>query len=146
MKYFLFFISFFTCIDLVFANDVYISKRDIVTGDYIVDCDFLLIDSSGNIVDSWIQNYSDHISYVNNGFYKLVSRPYVMGTFNDSMSSIYLLDVNNSVIRFTIYDDVIDTPNNLGFFSNSLFYGFLFIIFGLFLIFVNFFSNRHIML
>ena len=55
------------------------------------------------MIDSWIQNSSYHVSNVDNGLYKLVSRPFVSGVFNVSMSDSYILDIKNDNLKITIY-------------------------------------------
>lgn len=139
MKKILFFLMFFFMIDIVYATDVYISKKDIDTGDYVMDCDFILIDELGNIVDSWIQNDSYHVSNLENGSYELVSRPFIMGAFNDDMSNSYKLDVTNDVMHFTIYNSKIDTPDNLGI-SNFNYVGIFLIFLGFVILFYGKYS------
>lgn len=134
MKKFFIFILFFFFIDVAFASDVYISKKDIDTGDYVKDCDFLLIDKDGNIIDSWIQDDSYHLSNLENGSYELVSRPYVMGVFNDEMSDYYKFDVTDDVMQFTVYNSKIETPKNLGI-NNFYVVGAFLIFIGLIVIF-----------
>lgn len=134
MKKILLIFLLFIFIDVVYASDVYISKKDIDTGDYVLDCDFLLIDENGNVVDSWIQSSSAHVSSLANGSYELISRPFIMGAFNDEMSTYYKLDVNDDILQFTIYNSKIETPKNLG--SNNYFViSFLLILFGLVVVF-----------
>lgn len=139
MKKIVFLISFLFFIDFVGASDIYISKKDIDTGEYVLDCDFLLVDDAGNVIDSWIQDDSYHISSVESGSYKLVSRPYIMGVFNDDMSDSYKLDVGDSVVNFTIYNKKVVTPKNLSVSYNYIICGVFFIVFGG--IFILFYSK-----
>ena len=133
-KFFLILLLFY---DVVNASSLLISKKDIDTGEYSPNCDFLLYDSYGNVVDSWVQDYSYHISNVQNGYYKLVSRPYIMGSFNDDLSSFYTLNVVDD-LTFTVYDKTISTPLNLkSTCSNS---GFFLIGVGLILVFFSKYS------
>ena len=127
-KFFVIFL-FFIFIDGVRAGKLIVSKRNIDTGNFVSDCDFLIYNDSGNIVDSWVQGNSSHFSDLENGTYELVSRPYVMGAFNDDFKSSYMLNVSDNLLKLTIYNQEIDVPDNLGRNSNFIF-GFLFIIFG----------------
>ena len=67
-KIFFSFLIFMFFID-VHAGQVFVSKRDSDTGDFLVDCDFLLYDQYENIVDSWIQGSSSHILNLPRGSY-----------------------------------------------------------------------------
>ncbi len=113
----------------------YVSKRDIDTNDFVFDCDFLLYDSAGNIVDSWVQGNNVHVSNVPEGFYKLVERPKIIDTFSDYLSKTYDLSIrDDDLIELVLYNEKIDTPDNLGMKNN---YGFLLILIGSFLIFIS---------
>ena len=122
----------FLFIDHVSAGEIYVSKRDIDTGEYMHDCDFFILNSSGEIVDSWIQGDSYHVSNLESGSYELVSRPLIMGVFNDDMGVSYKLNVGDNILKFTIYNQKIDIPNNLGIDNYYFIFGFLFIFLGLF--------------
>ena len=133
MKSFLFVFLFFFCFDVKCA-DIYIAKRDIDSNIYVNDCDFVIYDSSGNVVDSWVQDNSYHVSNLKDCIYTLVERPYISDTFNDSLSNSYKLNVSNDKsFEFNLYNKKIDTPRNLGVSYNS-FYGFLFILFDILII------------
>jgi len=114
----------------------YISKKDIDTNDFISDCDFLLYDSDGNIVDSWIQENEVHVSNIPGGVYRLVERPKIVNTFSDYLSKSYDLSIrDDDMVEFILYNKKIDTPDNLSIKNN--YYGILFIVSGLFLIFIS---------
>lgn len=135
MKKFVFIFLFFLCFDVKGA-DIYIAKRDIDSNIYVNDCDFVIYDSSGNVVDSWVQDNSYHVSYLEDGIYTLVERPIISDTFNDSLSNSYKLNVfDNKSFEFNLYNKKIDTPRNLGI-GYNYFYGVLFILFGV--LFINF--------
>lgn len=135
MKIFTFFSFFFLFIVNINASeytDLFISKKDIYTNEYISDCDFLLYDSNNNIIDSWISSDNSHHLVIKKGSYKLVERPLLEQTFSDELSKVYKLDVaGDEAIEFVLYNKKIETPRNLGFNNNYYLFGFLFIIFGL---------------
>lgn len=132
MKKIFLILLFFCFISNVYSSNIYISKRDIDTDEYVLDCDFILTDSNGNVIDSWVQDNSDHNLSVNNGLYNLISRPYVMGKYQDSMSYTYKLNVDKDS-SFVIYNREIYTPPNLLYSRNYSFCIFLVII-GVFII------------
>ena len=103
-----------------------------------MDCDFILTDSSGNIIDSWVQDDSDHSLNINNGLYKLISRPYIMGEYQDSMAYTYKLKVDKDS-SFVIYNKEIYTPPNLGYSMNYSFC-FVFVVIGILVIIYSKFS------
>lgn len=141
MKKIFFFLLVFIC-DVVYASNVYISKKDYNTGEFLSDCDFILYDSGGNVVDMWIPNNSFHVSSLDNGSYRLVSRPYVMDKYDNGLSVFYDLNITDNDMFLTIYNEIISTPPNLGS-SGSVFYlsvfliiiGFLILILGKYYIF-----------
>ena len=135
MKKIFLILCFFLFIDGVSAGDLYISKKDIDTGEFVYDCDFLLYDEDDNIIDNWIQGDSYHVTKVDNGLYRLVSRPFVSGVFNESMAESYVLNVNSGRLQVTIYDRFISIPPNLGFNNRYLLYGFIFVFIGVCTIF-----------
>lgn len=131
MRKLLFFMFLFLFSFNVKAGEVHISKRNIDSNDYANDCDFLLYDSSGNIVDSWIQDNMVHIINVPIGTYTLVERPFIMDSFSDEMSVFHSLDISSDdIVEFTLYNKKIATPRNLCF-HNMSFCGILLIVFGL---------------
>lgn len=137
MKKIIFLILFFFLFDVNAMGVVYISKKDIDTNEFVSDCDFLLYDSSGNIVDSWVQDDSFHISNVPMGSYKLIERPWILDSYSDGMSSSYDIRVNDDdFFEFVLYNKKISTPRNLSFNFNIL-YGFCFFLFGFFLIIIS---------
>lgn len=119
MKKIFFLFCFLLFVSDVHASDIYISKKDIDTGEFVNDCDFLLVDFNNNVIDRWIQDDSYHLISVENGFYKLITRPYIMGVFDDNMSESYILDVYENV-EFNIYNKTIGTPNNLNYSFNII--------------------------
>ena len=129
-KFLLFFLLFMY--DIVYASNVYISKKDLDTGMYLSDCDFVIFDSNGIVVDEWIQGDSFHVSKLSKGSYKLVSRPYVMNKFDDDLSVFYDLNVEDNDLFFTFYNDMILTPPNLKYNSSSFYFGLFFVFFGIF--------------
>ena len=137
MKKIFFLILLFFLVDVNAMGVVYISKKDIDTNEFISDCDFLLYDSTGNVVDSWIQNNDVHVSSIPVGSYTLVERPKIMDSFNDNLSKTYNINVDNDdIFEFFLYNKKISTPRNLSFnFSNIFCYVFLFL--GFFLIFIS---------
>lgn len=126
----LIFILLFFVIDVHALSSVYISKRDIDTNEFVMDCDFILYDSDNNLVDSWIQDNSVHVSNVSSGVYKLVERPFVMGVFNEDLSNVYDLNIVDDSYEFILYNQKIDVPDNLS--CRYSFMGIYFILFGLF--------------
>lgn len=132
-KIFLIFL-FFIIFD-VHASDIYISKRDKDTYDFVHDCDFLLYDSFGNLVDSWVQGNEVHVSSVEKGVYSLVERPLSVGFFNSDLNKVYKLDVSSDDdFQVTLFNKEIDTPDNLGS-NNNYFYCYFLIILGFGIIF-----------
>jgi len=137
MKKIFFLFLFFFFIDVKAMGVVYISKKDIDTNEFVSDCDFLLYDSSGNIVDSWVQDDSIHVSNIPVGSYKLIERPFIIDSYSDGLSSSYDISVvDDDIFEFVLYNKKIPTPRNLSFRSNILYSVFFFII-GLFLIFIS---------
>lgn len=137
MKKLLFLILFFFFIDVNAMGVVYISKKDIDTNEFVSDCDFLLYDSTGNIVDSWVQDDSIHVSNIPVGSYKLIERPFIIDNYSDGMSSSYDISVSDDdIFELVLYNKKIPTPRNLSFSSNIL-YSVLFFGIGLFLIFIS---------
>ena len=132
-KIFFSFLIFMFFID-VHAGQVFVSKRDSDTGDFLVDCDFLLYDQYENIVDSWIQGSSSHILNLPRGSYRLVERPFVMGNFRTDLGKTYILNVeNDESFEFKIFNKKIETPRNLGFKFNSIL-GFVFVFIGVIIV------------
>ena len=131
----IFFIVLFIYISNVEAlGSIHISKRDINTNDFINDCDFLLYDNNGDVVDSWIPNSSIHISNVPNGVYKLVERPKVMSDYSDYLSQIYMLNVKDEeVLELNLYNDIVDAPVDLKYMNFNMIGFFVFLI-GIFIV------------
>lgn len=137
MKKILFLFLFLIFFDVKALGVVYISKKDIDTNEFISDCDFMLYDSTGNIVDSWVQNNDVHVASIPVGSYKLVERPKVMDSFNDGLSKSYDINIDNDdIFEFILYNNKIATPRNLNYNFHFL-YGFAFLILGLFFIVVS---------
>ena len=135
MKKFLFIFLFFIIFD-VNAYEVSISKRDKDTYDFVRDCDFILYDSSGKVVDSWVQGNDVHVLDVDEGVYSLVERPLSVGSFDDSLNKTYKLDVVSDNFQVTLFNKEIDTPDNLGINNNYFIcYGLIFL--GVLVIFVG---------
>lgn len=130
-KFFLVFFTFF-----LFCSNVlgvlYVSKKDIDTNDFVNDCDFLLYDSSGNIVDEWTQGNGVHVSNISNGIYKLVEKPIILGDLDINSYESYDLKIDG-VLEVILYNQKIETPRNLNF-NNSILYGFVLLFFGFILI------------
>lgn len=120
-------------------TDLYVSKKDVNTQDYMTDCDFLLYDSDDNIVAAWVASDSTyHISNIKKGTYKLIERPLIESSFNDYLSKIYMININSDeAMEITLYNKKIETPRNLGS-NNCLLYGFLFICLGFLIIILNY--------
>ena len=133
MKKIFFLLIFLSFVVTVNASTINISKRDVLTGEYVNDCDFLLVDLNDNVIDRWVQDSNYHNLSVSNGIYKIIMRPYMMGDFQDELSESIFLEVYHDM-DVTLYNRQIDTPNNLKYksFSFILFLFFLFI--GLFII------------
>lgn len=130
MKKVFFLVLFFYSFNVYSLSDLYISKKDIDTLEYITDCDFKLLDSSDNVVDSWV--CSDNVKYVSNisnGFYKLVSRPLVNDVFSDELSDEYSFYVKDNVLEMTFYNNKIGVPSNLSL-NNYNYIGIIIVIFG----------------
>ena len=137
MKKIFFLFLFFFFIDVNAMGVVYISKKDIDTNEFVSDCDFLLYDSTGNIVDRWVQDDSIHVSNIPVGSYKLIERPWILDSYSDGMSSSYDISVSDDdIFEFVLYNKKIDTPKNLSFNFNIL-YSIYFFIFGFFLIVIS---------
>ena len=136
MKKVLFLFLLFFSFKVDAMGSFYISKKDIDSDDFVLDCDFLLYDSDGNVVDSWIQGDEVHVSNIPEGFYKLVERPLVVDTFSDYLSRSYDLSINDDdVFEFVLYNKKVATPRNLE--NNNSYVGVLFIFTGIFLIFIS---------
>ena len=138
MKKIIFILLFFSFVGNIYSSNIYISKRDIDTDEYVLDCDFILTDNNGNIIDSWIQDNSDHILNINNGLYNLISRPYIMGEYQDSMAFTYKLNVDKDS-SFVIYNKEIYTPPNLSY-NMSYSFCFVFVVIGILVIIYSKFS------
>ena len=139
MRKFLFIVLFFICSN-VHATQVYISKKDVESNVFVNDCDFILYDRSGNIIDSWVQNNSYHLLDIPFGIYTLIERPYVEDAFNDEMSISYKLNVySDEPFEFNLYNKKIDTPRNLNYYFKYT-YGFLFILIGIIIVYYCKFS------
>lgn len=138
MRKIIFILLFFSFISNVYSSSIYISKRDIDTDEYVLDCDFILTDSSGNVIDSWIQDDSDHSLDINDGLYNLISRPYIMGEYQDSMAYTYKIKVDKDS-SFVIYNKEIYTPPNLVNYNNYSFC-FVLIVIGILVIIYSKFS------
>ena len=137
MKKIIFLFLFLVSFDVKALGVVYISKKDLDTNEFISDCDFMLYDSYGNVIDSWIQNDDVHIASIPVGSYKLVERPKVMDSFSDGLSKTYDINIDNDdIFEFVLYNKKIATPRNLRF-KVSFFYGLLFLLFGLILISIS---------
>lgn len=102
---------------------VYVSKKDINTNQFVNDCDFVIYDIDGNIVDSWIQDNSTHISPLEVGNYKLVERNFM----SDYLSREYDFNISDDIVELTLYNKKIETPRNLGINFNYFSYIFIFI-------------------
>ena len=114
MKKIIFIVMVFLYSFNVSAGDIYISKRDIDTDQYVSDCDFLLYDQYGNVVDRWVQDNTTHVSNVPLGFYRLIERPYIDNVFVDSMSKSYDFNLDSDdIFELTIYNAKMETPRNL---------------------------------
>ena len=136
MKKVLFIFLLFFSFNVDAMGAFYISKKDIDTDDFVLDCDFLLYDSNGEIVDSWIQGNEVHVSNIPGGFYRLVERPLVVDTFSDYLSKSYDLSIkDDDVFEFVLYNKKISTPRNLS--SNNSYIGLLLVFTGIFLIFIS---------
>ena len=137
MKKIIFLLIFLFSFNIKAMGVVYISKKDIDTNEFISDCDFKLYDSSGNIIDSWIQNNDVHVSNIPVGSYKLVERPMILDSFSDGLSKSYDINIDNDdIFEFVLYNKKIVTPRNLNFKVNVI-YGFCFFLLGLFLICIS---------
>lgn len=124
-------------IDTVNASNLYISKRDIDTQDYVSDCDFLLYDENNVIVDAWIANNETHeIKDVKDGIYKLVERPKTNESFSNELSVFHEIDVKNESLSITLYNNKIETPRNLGIEYNTFFIGCSIIFLGIAFIYI----------
>ncbi len=132
MRKFLFIFIFLFIFD-VHASEIYISKRDKDTYDFVRDCDFILYDSFGNVVDSWVQGNDVHVLSVDEGIYSLVERPLSVGSFDSSLNKTYKLDVSSESFQVTLFNNEIDTPDNLGV-NNNYWYCYFFIFLGIMLI------------
>ncbi len=134
MKKVFFFFFFFFFLTGVDASNVYISKKDIDTGEFVNDCDFLLVDFNNNIIDRWVQDDNYHALSLDNGYYRIITRPYIMGAFSDDMSESHFLNVTGDV-NVSFYNSKIDTPDNLSVNFNKVF-SLIFIIGGFLIIFL----------
>lgn len=124
------YLFFFSIYKVYGLSDLYISKKDVETKEYFTDCDFQLFDSNNVVVESWNCNVeTKYVSNLSNGFYKLVSRPLINGTFNDELSDIYSFYVKDDILELTFYNNKIDTPDNLNY-NNNYYLGFFVIICG----------------
>lgn len=136
MKKFIFFFLFLTY-SVSAESIIYISKRDF-NNNFVSDCDFIIYDIYGNVVDSWVQDDLVHVSFLDLGKYRLVER----NLMSDYLSSEYSFTVNNDIVELNLYNKKIDTPKNLGINNNYLCISF--IIIGLLLVLVNYIDFNHI--
>lgn len=126
MKKLLFLLLFLTY-DVSALGYVYVSKKDIDTNQFVNDCDFVIYDMNGNVVDSWVQDNSIHISSLDIGNYKLVERNSMSNFFRE-----YDFNISDDIVEFTLYNQKIETPKNLGV---SINYSYFLIIIGFLIIF-----------
>lgn len=133
MKKIFFLLIFFSFVVTVNASTINISKRDVLTGEYVNDCDFLLVDLNDNVIDRWVQDSNYHNLSVSNGIYKIIMRPYMMGDFQDELSESIFLEVYHDM-DVTLYNRQIDTPNNLKYKSFGIIWFLFFLFIGLFII------------
>lgn len=145
MKMFIFvicFFSFFINISARASSDIYISKRDINTMDIIEGSEFSLYDSNNNIVASWNSSAGVyHLTNIKEGTYNLIERPSVVTMSDNKLDKVYKLDIiSNNVMEITLYDELINTPDNLKY-NKNFFIGYIFILLGIYIIFIyNHFS------
>jgi len=128
MKKFIFLFLFFTY-SVNAQSVIYVSKKDINTNQFVSDCDFIIYDNFGNVVDSWIQDDSVHTSFLDLGKYKLVERDFM----SNYLSREYAFDVNDDIVELTLYNKKIETPRNLSIISNNI-YCYIFILIGFLII------------
>ena len=126
MKKLLFLLLFLTY-DVSALGYVYVSKKDIDTNQFVNDCDFVIYDMNGNVVDSWVQDNSIHIASLDVGDYKLVERNSMSDFFRE-----YDFNISDGIVEFTLYNQKIETPKNLGVNVN---YSYFLIIIGFLIIF-----------
>ena len=139
MKKIIVLIIFLTNINNIYAQNLYVSKRDIDTQDYVQDCDFLLYDENNTIVDAWIQNDDTHV--INNievGKYKLVERPKIDNTFSNELSVFHDIDITDNSLEVVLYNNKIETPRNLGVNINEFTTGCAIIFLGIALIYIGY--------
>ena len=123
--------------DVSAKGTIYVSKKDIDTSEYVQDCNFVLYDESGKIIDSWSQDDSMHVLNVDFGSYKLVENLLVMDVFNTGLSQEYFFNINNDdILELTLYNSKIETPRNLGFRVTNI-YGFLLILIGCIIVYFS---------
>ena len=122
-------------------TELFISKKDINTQEYVTDCDFLLYDLDNNIIDSWISHNGTHRILLKKGNYTLVERPLLENVFSSDLGKVYKLDINSDeAMEITLYNNKIETPRNLGFNNNLYLFGSLFVVLG-FIIIVLFYRQ-----
>lgn len=132
-----FYFSSFYNVNALDYTDLYISKRDIDTKDFVNDCMFSLYDSNDNVVSSWVSSDSTYnISSIPKGIYKLVSIPFLNNSYDYNLRQEYILDLtNDDVLEITIYNNKIETSRKLGVNEYSYKYiGFVFIVLGIVII------------
>lgn len=116
-------------------TELFISKKDINTQEYVTDCDFLLYDLDNNIIDSWISYNGTHRILLKKGNYTLVERPLLENVFSSDLGKVYKLDINSDeAMEITLYNNKIETPRNLGFNNNLYLLGSLFVVLGFIII------------
>lgn len=122
MKKYLIIILSLLYINNIQASELYISKKDFETKDYVTDCDFQLYDSENNIIDAWVATEDTHeISNIQKGQYKLVERPLINNNYSDELSTLHTLDINSdNVMEIILYNKEINTPRNLGHHNHTL--------------------------
>ena len=126
-------------IDNVSASNLYVSKRDIYTKDYINDCDFLLYDENKVVVDAWIQDNNTHeVTDIKNGTYILEERPKIELGNRDNLSVFHEIDINNNSIELVLYNSKIETPRNLDYNLNLFTIGCFIIFFGILIIYIGY--------
>ena len=120
------------------AGNLYISKKDVDTKEYINDCDFLLYDENNKIIDTWISNNTHKIENIKNGKYILEERPKIETKKNRELSVFHEIDINDNTIEVVLYNSKIQTPNNLNYSFKWFNIGYVIIFIGISIIYIGY--------
>lgn len=126
-------------IDKIYAGNLYVSKRDIDTKEYINDCDFLLYDENNIVVDAWMAENDIHkIDNIKNGKYTLEERPKIENGISRDLSVFHEIEINDNTIEVVLYNSKMETPKNLNYSFKWFSVGCVIIFIGIYIIYIGY--------